>query len=151
MGFKWGQELLKANNLIKQLEESLKESDKENDRLDFKCYDLEQENKALKQEIKELKKENDYNVEKTGFSCGDCGTSFKDSANWFAFYDGTMDCPNCVLSNYENYCFKFIDDEKALKDFLKQLLNLYNSENIYNRDYRLGRCIELVEDKLERF
>lgn len=48
MGFKWGQELLKAKKIIRYLQ-------KENDRLDFRCYDLEQENKALKQEIEVLK------------------------------------------------------------------------------------------------
>ena len=57
MGFKWGQELLKAKQIIKQQEEGFKELKKENDYFDFKCYDLEQENKALKQEIKELRKD----------------------------------------------------------------------------------------------
>lgn len=55
MGFKWGQELLKAKDIIRYLQECLDELNKENDRLDFRCYDLEQENKALKQEIEELK------------------------------------------------------------------------------------------------
>ena len=58
MGFKWGQELLKANKIIKEQNECIKELNKINDYLDFGCYDLEQENKALKQEIQEIKLEN---------------------------------------------------------------------------------------------
>ena len=50
-----GQELLKAKERIRYLQECLDEFNKENDRLDFRCYDLEQENKALKQEIEVLK------------------------------------------------------------------------------------------------
>ena len=57
MGFKWSIELLKAKQIIKEQDECCKELNKINDRLDFRCYDLEQENKALKQEIKELRKE----------------------------------------------------------------------------------------------
>jgi chromosome segregation ATPase len=64
MGFKWGQELLKAKQIIKEQDECIKELKKENDYLDFACYDLEQEHEALKQEnaelceyIRELRKE----------------------------------------------------------------------------------------------
>ena len=55
MGFKWGQELLKAKEIIRYLEECYNELKKDNIFLNFACIDLIQENKALKQEIEELK------------------------------------------------------------------------------------------------
>ena len=50
MGFKWGIELLKAKQIIKEQDECCGILNKIND-------DLKEENKALKQEIKELRKE----------------------------------------------------------------------------------------------
>jgi hypothetical protein len=50
MGFKWGQELLKAKQIIKEQDECCGILNKIND-------DLKEENKALKQEIEELRKD----------------------------------------------------------------------------------------------
>ena len=49
MGFKWGQELKKANDIIKEMDECCFNLNRINDA-------LEQENKELKQELEELRK-----------------------------------------------------------------------------------------------
>jgi DNA-binding transcriptional regulator GbsR (MarR family) len=50
MGFKWGQELLKAKQIIKEQDECCGILNKIND-------DIKEENEELKQEIKELRKD----------------------------------------------------------------------------------------------
>jgi len=59
MGFKWGQELLKAKQIIKEQDECCGILNKIND-------DLKEENKALKQEIEELRKDYEEMISEYG-------------------------------------------------------------------------------------